>query len=108
MILKFVPPGPSPEGGGPTPISVRPPPSRGQALSLSKGRSFFGRCKKEEQCFDRLSTNGLYSCAASEFLGDAEPDDARVEGEDVGRQAAVVAVQEGIGDRKSTRLNSSH
>src|SRR3546814_6605318 len=91
-----------------------PPPF---ALSLSKGRSFFGRCKKEEQCFDRLSTNGLYSCAASEFLGDAEPDDARVEGEDVRGQTAVVAVQEGIGDRrrvedildrKSTRLNSSH
>src|SRR3546814_13908723 len=53
------------------PISARPPRSRGQALGLSKpvlsackavegGRSFFWRCKKNEQGFDRLSTNGLY------------------------------------------------
>src|SRR3546814_15632557 len=53
------------------PISARPPRSRGQALGLSKpvlsackavegGRSFFWRCKKKEQGFDRLSTNGLY------------------------------------------------
>src|SRR3546814_9649238 len=35
----------------------------------------------------------------SELLGDAEPDDARVEGEDVGRQTRVIRVQEGIGDR---------
>src|SRR3546814_17238434 len=34
-----------------------------------------------------------------EFLGDAEPDDARIEGEDVGRQARVVRVQKGIGER---------
>src|SRR3546814_5116619 len=32
-----------------------------------------------------------------EFLGDVEPDDARIEREDVGSQAAVVAVQKGIG-----------
>src|SRR3546814_21154776 len=38
-----------------------------------------------------------------EFLRDAEPDDARVEREDVGGQTRVVRV-----DRKSTRLNSSH
>src|SRR3546814_14195305 len=77
-----------------------PPPF---ALSLSKGRSFFGRCKKEEQCFDRLSTNGSYSCAASEFLGDAEPDDARVEGEDVRGQTAVDRKSVGEGTTVSVR-----
>src|SRR3546814_168729 len=35
-----------------------------------------------------------------EFLGDVEPDDARIEREDVGSQAAVVAVQKGIGYRR--------
>lgn len=28
------------------------------ALSLSKGRPFFQPCRKEDRCFDRLSTNG--------------------------------------------------
>src|SRR3546814_5468341 len=35
-----------------------------------------------------------------EFLGDVEPDDARIGREDVGSQAAVVAVQKGIGYRR--------
>src|SRR3546814_7880001 len=36
---------------------------------------------------------------SSEFLRDAEPDDARIEREDVGRQARIVRVQKGIGQR---------
>jgi hypothetical protein len=35
-----------------------------------------------------------------EFLRDTEPDDPRVEREDVRGQAAIVAVQEGVGDRR--------
>src|SRR3546814_7294508 len=57
----------------------------------------------------RLSPSGVGG-ENLEFLRDAEPDDARIEREDVGRQAGIVRVQEGIGDRrlvdrKSTRLN---
>src|SRR3546814_15309411 len=34
-----------------------------------------------------------------EFLRDAEPDDARVEREDIRRQPGVVRIQESVGDR---------
>src|SRR3546814_15472804 len=47
----------------------------------------------------RLSPSGVGG-ENLEFLRDAEPDDARIEREDVGRQAGIVRVQEGIGDRR--------
>src|SRR3546814_3244897 len=49
------------------PTSVRPAPSRGQALSLSKDRPF-SKGGKEERHFDKLNANGRMEMPMGEMI----------------------------------------